>query len=235
MIRKTLAAVVLLSLTGLCLQAQEVVIAQDLRGDTLTPEFGMNRKHYIHSFLGGQFSFANAEDPAGDVSVGNSWTLEFGFRYKRRFSQVFSAGLEASLKRSSYHPDEFLLLALPDEYVYRKEKFVFLSLGTAAYQRINYWRRGNYIGRFVDVGLYGDLHYNLRQILRYSGAEDHLRVRRSRMDIHNLFEYGALARIGFNNFVLKGTYRLSDLFTPESGLPEFPRLKVGLELGIHPL
>ncbi|MFO7978899.1 MAG: hypothetical protein R6U64_09580 [Bacteroidales bacterium] len=235
MIRKMLLAGSLLWITGLCLQAQEVVIAEDLRGDTLVAEFGMNRKHYLHSFLGAHFSSGTADDPRGDVSMGNSWTLEYGFRYKRRFSQVFSGGLETSLKRASYHPDQFLLPDLAEEYTYKREKFVFLSLGMAAYQRINYGKRGNYIGRFVDVGLYGDLHYNLRQIIRYSGTDDHLRLRRSRMDIHHLFEYGVLARVGFNNFVIKGTYRLSEIFTAQSGLAEFPRFKLGLEIGIHPL
>lgn len=233
---KLLFLVPLLLLAVLPLAAQRILIEEDLRGDTIVTDFGMNRKHYFHNYLGVHFPVGSGEVSQADVAIGRSWTLEYGFRYKRRYSQTFSGGLETVFKRSSYHPERFLQVDLPEGYDYNREKFVFLSLGMIGYQRINLSKkRGNYIGRFVDIGAYGDIHYNVRHIMRIEGEEDNMRIRRSHMGLHELFSYGVIARVGLNNFVLKASYRLSDTFKAQSGLPDFTPFMIGLEFGMHPL
>lgn len=233
--KKKWILLLLLVLPALPLVAQQVLIEEDLRGDTLIPRFGMNRNHYWHSYLGAHFPNANARDPLADINVGRSWTFEYGFRYKRRFSQILSAGLETYFKRSSFHPENFLDLDIPQGYSYNREKFVFLAVGAAIYQRFNTdpWR-GNYIGRFIDVGGYFEVNAGMRHVLHLQGP-DRLQMRRKGMGIHEPFQFGLLARFGRNNFVIKGSYRISDLFKPETALPDFPRFTLGLELGLHPL
>jgi hypothetical protein len=224
----------MLLLFWLPLSGQQVLLGEDLRGDTLVPDFGMNRKHYTHSYFGFHFVAGQAEDQAANVALGRSWSFEYGFRYKRRYNQTFSGGFELLAKRSSFHPERFLEVEIPEDYSYNREKFVFLSMGGVVYQRFNYGMRGNYIGRFVDIGAYGDMHMNVRHILRLDG-DPRLRIRRAGMDYHEFLGYGVFLRLGFNNFVLRGTYRLSDIFKPEAGLAGFPRISFGLELGLHPL
>lgn len=218
------------------LDAQEVVIHEDLKGDTLKPTFGMNRKHYRHSFLGSHFFLGNSEGPSGKLRTGLSWAMEYGIRYKRRFNNVFSGGIEWSVKRLAYIPSDWGMAVLPYEEEIRKERLVLIQTGPGIYQRINFQkRRGDFIGRFLDLGVYGYWNFSSRHVYSYDNARDErVKVKTSRLSYIQPFDYGVLARLGFNNFVIRGSYRFSDHFKENSGMEEFPRFSLGLELGLHP-
>jgi hypothetical protein len=213
---------------------QAVVISEDLRERDKTPEFGMNRKHYRHFFAGFGFAAGNPENPGAEIQYGRSWTFDYGLRYKRRFNDTFSAGYELLFKRASYFPRQESGKLVPGPELHDREKIVFSSLGAGLYQRINYGKRGDYIGRFIDLGVYGDWHFNVRHVSFDQAGRERVRVRRTGMDYPESLGYGILFRKGFNNMVFKAAYRLSDLFREDAGLPEFTRLTVGLELGLHP-
>lgn len=214
--------------------AQSVVIAEDLREEQ-ERAFGMNRKHYTHTWVGLHFLVGPPETEGAEVLYGRSRALEFGYRYKRRFSDVFSAGSELSVRRSAFHIRQHSGKEVPDTIIHDKEKLVFLQAGAAIYQRVNFDQRGDYIGRFVDIGAYGAWNFHVRQVTHdLLDNGERLRSRRTRMDYPAAFEYGFMARLGFNNFVLKGNYRVSDLFSGSADLPELPRWSAGLEFGMHP-
>lgn len=218
------------------LTAQEVVIHEDLQGDTLVPEHGMNRKHYRHAFIGSHFFLGEAEGPSGRIKYGASWAMEYGFRYKRRFSNVFSAGAEWSVRRLAYAPSDWGMAVIAGADEIKRERLMLMLTGLGLYQRINYQkRRGDFIGRFIDIGVYANWNFYSRHAYSFINAQDEkVKVKVSRLSYVEPFEYGALARLGFNNLVFKGTYRFSDHFIESSGLNEFPRFTLGVEVGLHP-
>ncbi|TVR43226.1 MAG: hypothetical protein EA394_01765 [Bacteroidia bacterium] len=213
---------------------QSIVIAEDLR-DEPEREFGMNRKHYTHTWVGLHFLIGPPETEAAEVLYGRSRSLEFGYRYKRRFSDVFSAGSEWVFRRSAFHIRQHMGKEVPDTIIHDKEKLIFLQGGAGLYQRVNFAQRGDYIGRFADIGAYGAWNFHVRQVTHdVTDNGERVRTRRTRMDYPATFEYGIMARLGFNNIVLKGNYRVSDLFAGSADLPELPRWSAGLEFGLHP-
>ena len=213
---------------------QTVVIAEDVDQQEETPEFGMNRKHYTHTFLSVLFVAGPPEHPGADVIYGRSRTLEFGYRYKRRLSETFSFGSEITGRRNAFHLKQSETKSVPDTIIRDSEKLVFLEAGIGAFTRINFGQRGNYIGRFLDAGIYASWIFHTRHVLFYEEENVHYRVRKTGMKYPANLDYGLMARIGFNNLVFKGTYRMSGLFKESAGLPELPRYAVGVEFGLHP-
>ncbi len=214
--------------------AQTVIIAEDVNNTDETPEFGMNRKHYTHMYLGILFAVGPPELPGAEVIYGRSRTTEFGYRYKRKLSNTFSLGSEISGRRHAFHVKQSDSKTVPDTIARDREKLVFLETSVGAYKRVNFGQRGNYVGRFVDIGAYASWLFHTRHVLWYEADDLNLKVRKTGMQYPANFDYGLIARIGFNNFVIKGTYRMSGLFKDSSNLPEFPRYAFGLELGLHP-
>lgn len=214
--------------------AQSVIVAEDVNARDETPEYGMNRKHYTHMFLGVLFAVGPPEQPGAEVIYGRSRTLEYGYRYKRKLSNTFSLGSEITGRRHAYHIKQSESKTVPDTIVRDREKLVFLEAGAAVYKRVNFGQRGNYIGRFADVGGYASWIFHTRHVLWYEEDGVSLKVRKTGMQYPANFDYGLIARIGFNNILIKGTYRMSGLFKDSSNMPEFPRYAIGLELGLHP-
>lgn len=225
--------VALLFCTCLGAQGQRVVISEDLRTRDEVPEFGMNRKHYRHFYTGFHFAAGESDGPGARIRYGRSWAFDYGMRYKRRFNNTFSAGYDAALKRTAFFIRQEEGKLVPDPFIHDREKLVFLTGELGLYKRVNYGRRGDHMGRFIDVGAYGAWHFNVRHVTFDTSGNERIRTRRVGMEYPEPLGYGLLARIGFNNVVLKGTYRLSDMFREDSGLPDLPRFTVGLEMGMH--
>jgi hypothetical protein len=223
-----------LTLAGGGATAQTVLIEEDLRGAGNVPGYGMNRRHFRHVYLGFQIAAGRPEEPGARIRYGRSWTGELGLRYKRRFNNTFSAGYEVFLKRMAFAPRQEEGKRVPGPEIHDRERVVLAAAGLGLYQRINFGARGDYIGRFADLGAYGEWLAHGRHVSFSRTDDQRIRIRRSGLPYAEALAYGVMARIGFNNLVVKGNYRLSDLFTPESGLPEWPRLTLGLEFGLHP-
>jgi hypothetical protein len=100
--------------------------------------------------------------------------------------------------------------------------------------RFNYGRRGNIIGKFIDLCAYGDWTFsasNNTKDKRQNG--NHVKTRITHLNYYNSTNYGVLARIGFNRYVFYGSYRLSNMFKSSANFPELPRITVGLQIGFH--
>lgn len=225
---------VALTLLVLCLEAQIVVIAEDVNSNDEKTEFGMNRKHYTHSFIGLQFMAGPPEMAGAEIVYGRSRILEYGYRYKRKLSETFSFGSEIIARRHGYHVKQTAEKLVPDNIIRDREKLVFLNAGLGAYKRINIGQRGNYIGRFFDVGGWASWNFHSRHVYFYEEEGVSVRVRKSGIGYPSPFDYGVMVRAGLNNIVIKGTYRMSDLFKETANMPEFTRYGIGLEIGLHP-
>jgi len=216
------------------LNGQQVVISENLKGDTAIPAFGANRKHFGHVFIGFHHINGAPELNTDKLKDLGSWVFEFGYRYKRRFSQTLSAGAELGIKKMSYSIKHWEMLHTPEATEIDKHKLIFVQTGLGLYQRFNYnKRRGNFIGNYIDVGVYGDWNFNSRQVYQFrNDADEKVVVKKSKLNYISPFEYGLLTRFGFNRFAAKATYRLSDHFEETSALGEMPRFTLGVEFGI---
>lgn len=218
-----------------CLEgfSQTVIISEDVTDRGQVPEFGVNRRHYRHFFVGMQFMAGSAENKGANIVPGRSARTEMGIRYIRRFSQTFASGIEWTIKRDAFWPEKSAGKMVPDAVAHDREKLVFMGVGLVVYQRTNFGKRGNHMGRFLDLGAYGDWLFHVRHVTSDKEEKERVRVRRTGLDYPVPFSYGVLARVGSGRLAIKATYRMSDLFKESVNLPEFPRFTVGVEVGVH--
>ena len=123
---------------------------------------------------------------------------------------------------------------LPDGIIHEEESFEYNTLAAGPYLRINFGKRGNYIGKYVDLA--GRFHLVIKA-QHYAKDEQPngniTRIYTLKLNYTHPSYYDALVRVGNNRYAIKVSYRLTDLFTTASALPELPQLMIGIEVGAH--
>jgi hypothetical protein len=230
--------------TGIFLSssAQVVVLDEQTPVDSVKNNWGMNRKHYMYAYVRVDMMAGMADKGAGyKFGSGN---FDFGVRYKLRLSNHYAVGMDLNIVTAESYKlkDDSLsnLINFSPEMSYKKESLNFTGLGLELYNRFNFGKRGNAIGKYFDIGVYGKFAYATNHYMK--GKADSLTS-----PLYSTFElyerglkytkslyYGVSARIGFNRIAIDAHYRISDLFNDKiAKLPELSRLQIGLEIGLY--
>ncbi len=211
--------------------AQEILLSENVKGDTIQPTKGPNLKHYKHFYWSISFPFVTNEDVAY-TQPALTTINDLGLRFKRKLNNTFSVGTDFSFNWASYRIKQDIFKSIPDSTEHKREKFIINSVSPAVYARINFGKRGNSIGTYLDLGAYGSFNVK-RAHYTYDEINDEIvKTTTSRLKYMEKYAYGLLARLGTNNFALTAKYRLSKPFTEESGFAELPKLAVGIEFGM---
>lgn len=220
--------------------AQEVLLSEDVSADTVVSRWGPNRLHYSHFYLNYGFCADDAENGA-QTRFWQTRHWDIGWRYKLRVANFYAIGTDLSIGSQRFGLKQNSHKTLPDTVLHDVERLTLTPLRLGFYKRFNYGKRGNYIGNFVDVGIHGQWHIALRHFTQNETKTDDkeaqagmVKVTKSRLNYYEDFGWGLHARIGFNRWVFSANYRMSQMFISRFELPELPRLSVGLQIGIHP-
>jgi hypothetical protein len=211
---------------------QEILLEQNVKSDSIRPSRGPNLKNFSHFYIGLGFPINTNEDVTY-TKFGSSTNIDFGFRYKRKFTNFFATGFDLGIGSTTYNLSQDVPKTVPDTIINEKEKFRIFSVSPSAYLRFNFGRRGNYVGNFLDLGAYGD--WNIRKLhltVNENEQDEKVKVETTRLDYMENFSYGFLARAGSNRYVVTAKYRMSDIFKSSYAIPELPRLTVGVEVGL---
>ena len=231
--------------------AQKVLLEQNVAADTVKKTFGPNLKYFGH-FYGGFGLIAGAAEAGSEIDHLKSHEFVMGYRYKYKVGKVYALGFDGTVTFQSIFLEQHPGKILPNPVLHDQEKYKFTNVGLSFYNRFTWDKRGNYVGNFIDLGVYG----NLMPFKTHIYKDDHLfgivgpldgvkeiKVRETGLKYVSDTNYGVLVRLGFNRYVLYGNYRLSDLFdsgygvgTVDGGIkvyPELPRLSIGFQIGIH--
>jgi hypothetical protein len=211
--------------------------------DFKAPSQGPNYRHFGHLFIGFGFYIPDGGDFEVETKAIFTTSFEFGWRYKLKLTNWLAIGTGIN-----YYNDIFNIKQVDDKVVptnikHSKERLRYNNLGTEIYMRFNFGKRGNVIGRFLDVGAYGNWAFAVNhmyedksnsQLPYMAGSERVILYHLSYVEKYN---YGLKARIGINRYVITAMYRMNDLLTQEYrddvGDYYFPKLAVGFELGLH--
>lgn len=213
---------------------QSVLLHKEVE-DTVIVKFGPNHKNFIHSYFGVGVIAGEPDSAGSSIETGKSVNILLGFRYKLRLTNWLAIGYEVAYNSYSYRLLQDSSKTIPDKVLHDKEKLIFGDLGAGLYMRLNYGRRGNRIGNFVDFGGYGDWVLSGRNFTKdkIKSNGNVVETNITHLTYFNRYNYGVIARLGFNRYVFYGTYRLSDLFKESFSYSELPRITVGLQIGIH--
>jgi hypothetical protein len=228
---KQLLTIILLAFS-LGVFAQEILLQQNVKADTIQPSRGPNLKNFTYGYIGLGFPFYTNEAVNYTRPV-LSATFDIGIRYKRKFTNYLALGLDLGLISTGYKIKQKEPKTFPGTIVNDKEKFQISSLASSVFFRFNIGRRGNYIGNYLDMGAYGGWNFQ-KKYKTINTNEDGEKVRESitRLKYVEAFSYGLLARVGIGRYALSAGYRLSDIFKSSYAVPELPRLIVGIEVGL---
>ncbi len=229
--------------------SQTILLEEDVKADTIIPTFGPNMKNYYHFYVG--YGLILGPDNIGsEINYGRSYDVSFGALYKRKVNNNYAVGIDLLIHQTSFNLKQDSSKILPNTSMHKNEKLVFYNLSLGLYNRINYGKRGNYMGNYIDLGVRIDWPFSVVHFTKdkYPVATANnggtVRTRTSSLIFIEGFNYSIYARMGFTRYVLTASYRLSDLFITDAevyqqyGLgietyPDLPALVVGIEISLY--
>ncbi|MBC6607973.1 hypothetical protein H8B13_14195 [Hymenobacter sp. BT188] len=219
-------------------QAQSVLLRGNVAADTLRSDTGPNRTFFSHFYLGYAAVVGKFDGPGAELRYGRSGEMFVGMRQKYRLSQTAAVGLDLRYARLVYHlaQNDQKFLPTPDQH--QRETIALPQAQAEVYGRLNIGRRGNVVGRYLDLTGWGGWiissahHYVDKPGPNGAGL---IEVTERKLNYINRWSYGVGARLGSGRYAVVTRYRLADSFKDLADAPrypEFPRLVIGLELGL---
>ncbi len=232
---------ILVLLLSVQFQAQDLLLKQETK-NVLSDEneFGPNKKKYAHSTLGVDFAVPFRQPDEVLIHGGSSFSATYGMRIKRKLNEAFSIGYDIRFNHTQYRSKrdtsaiytQVYDVVAPDSLF--TDKLGYLSFQLAPYFRVNFGKRGNHLGRYIDIGFRGELLASTRHVLKVEHPTDEsiksTVVKTKGLGFVRRFQYAPELRYGNAYYNIFFSYRLSDLFNEKLGNEryEMPKLSFGL-------
>jgi hypothetical protein len=201
-------------------------------------KWGKNRTNYIHFYGSYGFVAGAPEGNAYDMKYGLSREWKFGIRYKLRVCNFYAMGLDFAIAQSRYRFAQTGSNTFPDSVMHDQEYLGLSTFGLDYYNRFNFGKRGNKVGKYLDLGVYSTYTFSTYHRFVDKLSTPYLGSSKAKTKLYGLnyindIQWGFKARIGKNRYALWATYRMSDWFNSKvpSGI-ELPRAMVGVEIGM---
>lgn len=234
--RKTLVILFfLVSVSGAC---QTILIKDEVDVTLNESDTGPNKDHYYSTFSSFGMLFGAPDSTGSEIVPYKSIYFDMGWRSKRQFSGFFALGNEFNFNLKNYN------IKQTDEKVFggfqqhKKEKLVLVNANYTLFTRFNFVKRGDHLGKYLDLGAFGEYAFVTRHITKdkiasgdgYTYSKHYLRG----LKYVNRVNYGFTARLGFSYLTLFCNYRFSDLFNNKvfPAYPEIPRFTAGISLDV---
>ncbi len=238
--KPTLPTTLLLTLALLAARpglAQRVLLRADPAADSVPARYGPNRAFYQHLYLGFASVVGRPAGPGADLRYPQSGEFFLGLRNKWRLNTALAAGIDVRYARLQYQLRQNSTKLLPNTATHYREALSLSQVQLEPFGRLNFGRRGNIIGHYLDLSAWGGWALNTTHTYEdRPGANGSARtqVKEQRPDYLRRWSWGLGARLGSGRYAAVARYRLANTFGPTADLtyPELPRWLVGVELGI---
>jgi len=202
--------------------------------DSTTKLWGPNLRNYIHGYIG--ISFPLGKNSKNEFKHIASNKIILGARYKLKLNQTFAIGVDLSYVSERYKLTQNDKKTFPDIAIHKKQILYLNRLGGESYFRINFGRRGNRVGKYIDLGyLVG---YNIIDRLKTKDnlqGNSFIKTNAYYNVFFNNYNQYFSCRLAFNNIILFYTYRIDDIFKSRYNqlLEEYPRNNFGIQIGMY--
>ncbi len=208
--------------------------------DTSETDFGKNKKNNV------SFTMQVGAYMLSEKAFQPYYSTYFGIavEYNHKVAEWYSYGFDFNFGNSGFVMSKKQAdKTFPDTIIHQRENITITSLGSVLYQRINFFNkhRGEILGNYLDIGVYGNLHVGSFYYYRdnekiglsnfFSKKQD---VYYRGLDFITLGDYGAVVRLGRNWFSVFARYRLSELmkssYKKDYAYPEMPNFITGIRV-----
>lgn len=220
--------------------AQNVLLEEEPDTTGEVPLFGRNRAVYAHPLIklgaviplyeeGGETGLLSTTASAelrtkAKICSWNALVLDFGYRCDR-----YSIGKDDALGIPGFGG------------VHKRERLSLHNVSFSLCDRVNFGRRGNILGIYVDAGFYGDLLFRGAHLIvnEYYDSNSETaertiqRITQTHLPFLSRFNYGLTARCGWEWGSIFAMYRINDLVVdrpPITVYSDFPRFTAGVEM-----
>lgn len=218
------------------LQAQTVILERTEDGvmdSTFSTVFSEdeNKKWQRNDIIGIGFPVTQS-DAGGKIENGSSDQLTYGFMYLYKPVKFFGAGFDLTYNFYNYRLAQDTDKILPVGYAGNDIETIRLNcLQAGPMIRINFMPKQNRLGNYLDLGadavwVMGSNHRTINE--NEDGSQ--VKIKTSKLDYTERFQYILNARLGFGPVALYGSYRLTNVFKEEFNYPELPNVNIGIEL-----
>lgn len=231
----------LLALLILPVFSQRFVFDEEVSYLYNVPNWGKNRTHFGHFYFGFGGYFNDEGTKQLEVMSLKSNQTKIGYRYKLKFFEHYAWGLDLSYTYNRYRIKQSDSNIFPDQVRHKKEVFANNTFELGYYNRFNFQRRGDHIGKYLDLGVWGNWVFDSKHVFKDKFDEPFLGASNSKTILRNLdyvnnLNWGINARFGLNSFVFYANYRISDLLKSPFNTDDISldpgRLAVGLEISL---
>lgn len=166
-----------------------------------------------------------------DIVPLSTFQFRYGFSFLYKPVRIFGIGTDVA-----YHFIPFRLYqksgkTFPDTLLHDREFLRLNALDADPYLHFNFTPKAYNMGKFLDIG--ASLEWiagsNIHAIDKDADGSETEVIQRKLAYVQP-FEASAFARLGINIIALTARYRLTGVFKPSYGYPEFPKLSLGLEV-----
>jgi hypothetical protein len=229
---KKLQFLILSSLLCISVEAQEILIHEAPENYTYKAKRGPNLSHFEHLYVGTGSMFFTEETDSIELRYPQTWKWYLGYRYKKRLCEFVSLGIELEYAIETYDIKQNKKKGIPDTLIHKKEKIEIQKIGSDVYVRLNWKKRGNFMGTFLDLGLGYHHSFHFKYLL-----EDEInQIKRKTINkgyrMHEPWTLKYFARLGHNRFIMELSYNAGRSFRKRSAYPDFPPLGIALELAL---
>ena len=216
-------------------RAQQVLVQANVANDTVKTTFGPNRRWFGHGYVALGLVAGPAETGAALRYGFPSAEARVGGRLKLRLSQSVALCGDLAYAYQRYELAQEAGKRVPAPTLHQRENLALHQLATELALRLNYGRRGNAIGSYLDLLAGGSWAVGTRHTTEDVPAPGISFLETTESGLPYLRRFGGSAgvRLGLDRYALVARYRLTPAFASDyAAWPELPRWVIGIEVGV---
>ena len=218
-------------------QGQEVLISEKPNYDKQVNKWGPNRLNHLHYILdiGHHLSFGDEFIPS---SIIGSYSFASRVQYKRKLSPNFAIVVNTGIEQHRLKFIPNTVSPISGELSHEKEWLLLHWSSSEAFLRINIdGKRGDYLGKYCDLGLFYNQILGSRHVFIDNAFEEAQTFKRSKTIMKGLHyitkqAWGFAVRIAFDTVAVHYQYQLSPSVLSEDITKDYTVHQLGISYSI---
>ena len=215
--------------------AQEVLLSESFKTDTVKSNFGPNKTHYIMLYTG-YGVFVSPANNGSNINTSLSNDYRIGARYKLKLCNWEAIGFDVYYNSNNFNLKQSKQKTLPNKTLHDKEKLATNNVAFDLFNRINFGKRGNILGKYLDLGFYFSYNFGAKHVYKdtFSAVSNAFATKNKIVNRGLIYlsdyNYGPIIRLGNNRYLLYAQYRMTKYFKSGFNFADMPNIVAGIQV-----